>query len=544
MKKILVALLSTLMLLTTPSFLTHAATGPAALADEGEGMNVSVTASQNGDGDLVISVSGDQKDEFINFVMEDNKYLRDDSGSKSRISSGGQIDIVSSLTSFSFSNIEYYNAGGSKISDEKIIEREGDNLIIRKANISRYVNLAQDTIKIYFNYWNESWNITNLLEYEVSASVQFEGAPTAINFSLINCLLKSPVVGASTNIDLTTAYLLDQNDEKVYPYSDTNTNKYFNIYWADYNENNGIDSLPVKTNDDKFVKDKGYQLIMVLKYPNNNNRAFIYYQDYNEGERSTELDFSSSNSHWAFVCGYGVMEPEYYMNYAPTIVTGSNYLESVSIMDENLDTEDRNMINEGIRVYEYLIINNQDIDSETIKKFEDYAKETGYTFDDAYSLRIMKNSWIGYLNEPLNGREITNLGHDAEILVPIRDDIINTDKNIERKYQILYIEDNEIKTVDLGFSSYMDKEELDGDVVRGAVFNTNKANTFALVYKDVKKKDNASVSISDTPVKSYDSKDTNQDGVIDCSEEMNNANWIWSNTKKACVYKVSNTSTK
>ena len=39
-------------------------------------------------------------------------------------------------------------------------------------------------------------------------------------------------------------------------------------------------------------------------------------------------------------------------------------------------------------------------------------------------------------------------------------------------------------------------------------------------------------------------KDTNGDGVISCDEEMGSKNWIWSETKKACVYKVSNTSVK
>ena len=48
----------------------------------------------------------------------------------------------------------------------------------------------------------------------------------------------------------------------------------------------------------------------------------------------------------------------------------------------------------------------------------------------------------------------------------------------------------------------------------------------------------------DTPTESYDLKDTNQDGVIDCAEEMNSKDWIWSDTKGACVYKVSNTSVK
>ena len=53
----------------------------------------------------------------------------------------------------------------------------------------------------------------------------------------------------------------------------------------------------------------------------------------------------------------------------------------------------------------------------------------------------------------------------------------------------------------------------------------------------VAKKDSSST-------RSYSSKDKNQDGVISCEEEMDSANWIWSTTKNACVYKVSNTSVR
>ena len=49
---------------------------------------------------------------------------------------------------------------------------------------------------------------------------------------------------------------------------------------------------------------------------------------------------------------------------------------------------------------------------------------------------------------------------------------------------------------------------------------------------------------TNTSTKSYDAKDKNKDGVVSCEEEMNSANWIWSTSKQACVYKVTNTSVK
>ena len=67
-------------------------------------------------------------------------------------------------------------------------------------------------------------------------------------------------------------------------------------------------------------------------------------------------------------------------------------------------------------------------------------------------------------------------------------------------------------------------------------FETDKFSTYVIAYS-------SSVS-TNTETKSYSSKDKNQDGVISCEEEMNSANWIWSDSKKACVYKVSNTSVR
>ena len=43
--------------------------------------------------------------------------------------------------------------------------------------------------------------------------------------------------------------------------------------------------------------------------------------------------------------------------------------------------------------------------------------------------------------------------------------------------------------------------------------------------------------------KSYDAKDSNHDGVVTC-DESNGKGWTWSESKKACVYRVTNTSVK
>ena len=76
-------------------------------------------------------------------------------------------------------------------------------------------------------------------------------------------------------------------------------------------------------------------------------------------------------------------------------------------------------------------------------------------------------------------------------------------------------------------------------------FKTNKFSTYVIAYA-VSSSDNvdsepSTNTTTTTSTKTYDAKDKNKVGIISCEEEMNSANWIWSTTKNACVYKVSNT---
>ena len=75
-------------------------------------------------------------------------------------------------------------------------------------------------------------------------------------------------------------------------------------------------------------------------------------------------------------------------------------------------------------------------------------------------------------------------------------------------------------------------------------FKTGKFSTYVIAYAETTSKSNDSTSTKTALTKSYSSKDKNQDGVISCEEEMESANWIWSESKQACVYKVTNTNTK
>ena len=119
-------------------------------------------------------------------------------------------------------------------------------------------------------------------------------------------------------------------------------------------------------------------------------------------------------------------------------------------------------------------------------------------------------------------KEITDLGEGNDITVTIylNDATLKLLSGKDIKVVRIHTENEEEKVDTL-------KAELNANAL---TFKTNKFSTYVVAYSE-----------KATPTKSYSSKDKNQDGVISCEEEMDSANWIWSTTKNACVYKVSNT---
>ena len=86
--------------------------------------------------------------------------------------------------------------------------------------------------------------------------------------------------------------------------------------------------------------------------------------------------------------------------------------------------------------------------------------------------------------------------------------------------------------------------KLEGNIL---TFKTDRFSTYVVVaYKQVGGTPTPTPTTKPTVSNTSKAgpKDLNGDGVISCDEEMGSANWIWSESKKACVYKVSNTSVK
>lgn len=121
--------------------------------------------------------------------------------------------------------------------------------------------------------------------------------------------------------------------------------------------------------------------------------------------------------------------------------------------------------------------------------------------------------------------KITSLNSPITINMYLPDGVVNSIKNA-KTIKVARFHGDVLTMLDA---------TLNGNIL---TFKTDKFSTYAIV---------AYGAVTPTSIvadKKAGPKDLNSDGVITCDEEMGSKNWIWSETKGACVYKVSNTSTK
>ena len=133
---------------------------------------------------------------------------------------------------------------------------------------------------------------------------------------------------------------------------------------------------------------------------------------------------------------------------------------------------------------------------------------------------------INLYSVDVNGEstKITSLNSPITINMYLPDDIVDSIKNKTIK----------VARFHGGVLSMLDAS-LNGNIL---TFKTDKFSTYVIVAYG------AVTQTSNVADKKAGPKDLNSDGIITCDEEMGSKNWIWSESKGACVYKVSNTSVK
>ena len=163
-----------------------------------------------------------------------------------------------------------------------------------------------------------------------------------------------------------------------------------------------------------------------------------------------------------------------------------------SLYSKVLTDEDKEFINQGNIINVYLKVS--DIVSDDDKSLIN-SNLDGYTIGKLLDISLYKND-----------TKALNTDGELKITIELDDSFTNANSNVNRSYKMLRIHNNQVSTLNSEYDSGS----------HTISFSSDKFSTYAIVYKDTTKGSNP-----------------------DCS-----SNYIWSETKKACVYKVSNTSSK
>ena len=207
-------------------------------------------------------------------------------------------------------------------------------------------------------------------------------------------------------------------------------------------------------------------------------------------------------------------------NVTLTINVEAKKVEQASIVNKQdvidkliLTDEEKEQISNGATVDVELLVGDNVSEEDTVLVNDNLGN---YKLAQTLDLTLIKT--ITY-NGHKYSDEVTSTTSPIEVSITISDALINKASGINRTYKVLRVHDNKVDILDASFNSSN----------KTITFKTDKFSTYAIVYKDTY---------------NNNSGDSNQGSNLTCEEYMNSKNWTWSESKKACVYRVSNTSSK
>lgn len=216
----------------------------------------------------------------------------------------------------------------------------------------------------------------------------------------------------------------------------------------------------------------------------------------------------------------------------PTVVGNKENIDSVK---DTKGLED--VTNVGIKLENK---KNDDLKNEEKKALDTFVKENVNTDVEHHTI-CLDLKLVGVKDDGTKVDEITNvLAKPLTVTVALSDTDVNILKG--KTIKVIRYHTNDDGTIE---TTYLDAE-LNGNEL---TFKTDRFSTYVVVgYKSVSGGTTPSTKPETKPTVSSPSKagpkDLNAGGIITCDEEMGSTNWIWSESKGACVYKVSNTSVK
>lgn len=154
--------------------------------------------------------------------------------------------------------------------------------------------------------------------------------------------------------------------------------------------------------------------------------------------------------------------------------TGDILMDSLDEFVNNTDTPEEvkeNIQNNNVVVVvDVTPLEEEELDEEVIENIETAAKDLVIAdyFDIMVLINDEQNNTLGV---------ITELTKEIELMVLLPEKLINTDKNVERKYYVIREHDGQVEIIDDV------KLSEDG---KSLIFATDKFSTYAIAYEDIK----------------------------------------------------------
>ncbi len=486
--------------------------------------DIEISAIQNEAGDLIVSATGSYAKKFIKALYQ-NSYKED----------GVIIEADAStsiITDFPFGYGGWLNNGFEKIDDYTL-----------KISKEKLIKAGYYSGEYSLNFWvfereseneeSRTFNFPTIKLYLDLGKTITPHNPSKID---IQANIDAPIEGQSTKIDLSKIVVTDDNGSKL-PSVDTSIGQRtgYTAYWAEkkieeYEDYTSVSYVP--TEDETFITDKKYYLFVGCYF------YCTWPIEHEKIEVTSNLNFVNTGYAYAFsvdgspilrnVSGVGFVVPyeaqalkkeESKMDITEKSKVSTFILnDSVTDLENKILTEeDKELLKNGAEIKTYLAVSDKNIsenDKKIVKKTVESKLEDS-TIAQILDIKLKKEIAQSSI---ITTQDITNTNDKVEISFIVDDSLVNKDSSIERTYKVVRIHDSEAEILNAEFDS----------TTKTVKFKTDKFSTYALVYKDAKKESDSSSSKK----------------VVTCEEAMNSKNWIWSESKKACVYKVSNTSVR
>ena len=190
---------------------------------------------------------------------------------------------------------------------------------------------------------------------------------------------------------------------------------------------------------------------------------------------------------------------------------------------------EQNALDSGKNLEIQMSVNSQsNVSKEDVTKVETKVASDGLTKGAIYDIKTYKN-----IEGETDKTAVTETKVETVISFPLEDRLVNKDSNVNREYKVVRVHHDddesepEVKVLDAAYDAS----------TKSITFKTDKFSTYAICYKDTKKEEKKEETTTTTDT-------TSSTKVVTCEEAMGSKDWTWSESKKACVYKVSNTKAK